>query len=59
LILVLELAGAFAAFALKDDVKILMEQGLNQTQQQYGGNNTDVTSAWDAMQQNVRIFNYS
>lgn len=55
LILVLELAGAFAAFALKDDVKMLMQNGLTTTQQQYrlDGTNKELTQSWNMMQQHL------
>jgi len=55
LLLVLELAAAFSAFALKDDVEHIFRTGLEDSQSKYNTSATDdygreVTQAWDAMQ---------
>jgi len=51
LILVLELGAAFAAFALRDDVRDLMSKGMIDTQLRYGKeNSTQITQSWDITQ---------
>jgi len=55
LLLVLELAAAFSAFALKDDVEHIFKTGLERSQIQYKYNATsdpeqEITKAWDVMQ---------
>jgi len=55
LLLVLELAAAFSAFALKDDVERIFKDGLVNSQKQYRVNATEdrvkeITQGWDVMQ---------
>lgn len=55
LLLVLELAAAFSAFALSDDVERIFKDGLTKSQQQYNVNSTidmdmEITKGWNVMQ---------
>jgi len=55
LLLVLELAAAFSAFALKDDVEHIFKTGLEDSQTKYQYNSTEdsvkeITKGWDVMQ---------
>jgi len=57
LILVLELGAAFAAFALKDDARQVLSDGLNRTQQLYGNNSEagiEVTNGWNVLQSSLQ-----
>jgi len=55
LLLVLELAAAFSAFALKDDVERIFKTGLENSQAHYtynatADNDKEITQGWDVMQ---------
>jgi hypothetical protein len=58
LLLVLELAAAFSAFALKDDVERIFKTGLENSQAHYtynatADNDKEITQGWDVMQNEV------
>jgi len=56
LILVLQLGAAFAAFALKDDVRQVVSDGLQLSQKGYGNDTEqgkEMKAAWDVMQNSL------